>query len=136
MHVDFADSGVPDADRRAYWQAMDVESDILEVVVDMDLRYDGRVWVSERMRHHAGIINLLETVYLSIFRFRKFTTSRWLNVSSSLRTLMLSLDIGLAEICEQIRKHNEESSFYLHNFFNNCEEIRIAKYAKILLLPS
>ena len=55
--------------------------------------------------HHSSV-SLVERIFaiiLSIFRFKKFTDSRWLTIGGSSRTLLAALVVGLHPLVQFIR---------------------------------
>lgn len=63
---------------------------------------------------------------LHVWRFKKFTEGRWTSVSSSCRTLLASLSLGLDAILEHVRGKESESDYYLHGYARFGEELRKA----------
>jgi hypothetical protein len=78
------------------WVALGVKSDVADALVDLTLKYEGgyaRVHVS-----HVGSVGLYEKVtgaMIVIFKFKRFTDSRWVTVGDCCRSLLAAQHVGL-----------------------------------------
>ena len=100
-----------------FWTLLGVAPDIVDLLAELNLHWSGgRLYVSAASMEHPDAIERISTAILHIFRFRKFTTGRWLTVGESCRTLTAALCVGLAGLVDLIRKSPKTSEFYIHGF--------------------
>ena len=126
-HLHFRDSGDSEVQRRKFWTLFEFEDHILNILVMLDIRYEGgQICLGERMRAYGNLYGLLFAIYLAVFKFSKFSATRWLGATSSCKTLVAAWKLGIHELCEGCRREKLESEYYLHGFFNDCAEIRTA----------
>ena len=96
----------------------------MEQLVILGRHWDGRhLCVSDI---HQGSIDLAERIFgviLSIFRFKKFTDSRWLTIGDSARTLLAALFVGLRPLVDMTRQDGKGSDYYLNGFQRLTSEI-------------
>eukprot|EP00974_Lingulodinium_polyedra_P048550 4662391-Lingulodinium_polyedra.AAC.1 len=53
---------------------------------------------------------------LAVFRFKKFTNSRWCTVRDSCRSLVAALALGLSGLVKMARANPKTSEYYIHGF--------------------
>ena len=105
--------------RRLVWQALDVESETVEVLAEvLQLHYvGGRLEVTDRMAGDGDLSDTIRTALLSVFKFRKFSDSRWLTVGTSCRTVVASVLCGLNDLVDEIKDDRTASKYYLNGYF-------------------
>ena len=74
---------------------------------------------------------------LGVFRFRKFTESRWVTVGEACRRLIASQMVGLPGLVDLIRKDEHASDYYIHGYWVNMNSsaLRFAVLAGLASRP-
>ena len=117
MHLrwDFQEKD-PDEARR-FWQTIGVPSDLLETVVEANPRWDGhQLLVSTAIQVMSDHIEHIQSILVSLYRFRIFSSTRWLSVGQSCRTLMAGLFVGLDRVVQMVRQDKTMTDYYAHGF--------------------
>ena len=65
---------------------------------------------------NGDIVGTICATLTSVFRFVKFTTSRWLTVGTSARTVIASLLLGVEDLARFIEHDTKSSLFYIKGF--------------------
>ena len=72
-----------------YWVALGVDLDVAYIFVRLNLAWDGEVLaVSSEYDGDAQLVETLGSSMMCVFRFMKFTDSRWLTIGDSCRGLL------------------------------------------------
>ena len=101
----------------AFWTALDVEPMLCGMLADRGVLWDGKNLIaSSAYSADDDLISFLYTACLSVFRFKKFTHSRWLTVGGSSRTLVASCALGLRGLWAFTTSDPTVSKYYLHGF--------------------
>ena len=80
------------------------------------------------------VVQKVSACMLGVFRFRPFTTSRWITVGDSSRSLVASLCLGLQGLVHMIRQSPDTSDYYIHGFGQLDDET--LKYAIVAAMSS
>ena len=108
-----------------FWCAMGVEPDVLEVLCDLQpVWQDGTLWISNKHRDSPNLMEQLSGVMLYLFRFRKFSESRWTTIGESARVLVGSLAIGLEGLVRMVRESTKTSDFHIAGFARFTPELK------------
>ena len=104
VEVRRGDYAVPEESIREFWVAMGIRSEsILAKLIKINPEWrDGKLWVSGGDRLDIGFYEDLCAVMLYIFRFVKFTESRWVTVGKVSKTISLSESVGLRVLIQSI----------------------------------
>lgn len=101
----------------AFWVNLGVDSETADTLADLNLWWHmGRLQVDERRVSDPDLAEKVIGAMLSVFRFKKFTDSRWLTIGDSCRSLTAALHLGLAGLVHAARADPDTSDFYLHGF--------------------
>jgi hypothetical protein len=116
-----------------YWTALGVEVDAAEILSELNLRWDGsRLQVSALHQGADDLFEKLTMTMLVVFKFKKFTASRWVTIGESSRALVAALGLGLAGLVKMIRADPEASDYYIHGFgFLDDASLRWATLASV-----
>ena len=83
----------------------------MELATDLQIWWDGhRLLVSAKYEDEPTLHEKVTGLLLTVFRFKKFTDSRWCTLGDSSRTLVASLSLGLDALIELIRKDPRTSN--------------------------
>ena len=104
--------------RRTLWSALGVDHEAVDILSELQFSYDaGRLTVV----HTAGdiyddVVSVIIACLSSVWRFVKFTTSRWLTVGTSARALVAALLTGVENLVAYIDTDTSSGKFYLGGF--------------------
>ena len=104
--------------RRALWQALDVEvetADILAETLQLDFE-GGRLRVVESQSDRPDLVDLVTTSLLSVWKFVRWSESRFLTVGRSSRTMVASFLTGIEDMVTFICKDTNASRYYINGF--------------------
>ena len=88
-------------------------------ILAVDLHHefkDGIIWISEDAEFGEDLGECIEAALMSVWRFIKFTESRWLTVGTSLRKITAAILCGIDSLVGEIYKDKRASKFYLNGF--------------------
>ena len=131
----FDDGDYDRGDAYRFWVTLGVRSDVADVLADLNLSYEGgylRVHVS-----HVGSAGLYEKItgaMLVVFKFKRFTDSRWVTVGDCCRSLLAAQHVGLEGLVRATREDPKASDYYLHGFAEFTSEVK--KYVAVASLSA
>lgn len=104
--------------RRALWQALDVEMQTAEILSDtlQAIFKDGRLQIASSCSDRPDLIDLVTTALLSTWKFVRWNEGRFLTVGSSARTMLAAQLLGLTDLVDFIRGDEKASKYYLNGF--------------------
>lgn len=115
--LDFSGKPQGEDEDTAFWVSLGVAPDIVETLVDLGLRWcKGCLYVSSKHRRSEDLVAKVSSAMVALFRFRKFSDSRWCTVGDSCRTLTAALCCGLGGLVALVRSSPTTSDFYIHGF--------------------
>ena len=116
--VCFEDWAMPEDDIRAMWAVCGLtEEKWLEFAVDLRIRWhEGRLKVRRSAQDNNHLVREIGLFLLYVWRFRRFTESRWLSLGFSARGLLGSLLLGLDDLTAHIFAVPSVSHYYLTGF--------------------
>ena len=118
-----------------HWRALGVDDDAAEALADLSLRWaGGQLLISEAHRGSEGLLENVSSCMVCVFRFRKFSDSRWITVGQGCRSLLAGLGVGLRGLASVIRQSPLASDYYIHGFGQLSEEV--LRYAAVAGLAS
>ena len=87
------------------------------------------------MRHayDGTVVERVCNVLLGVFRFKKFTDSRWVTLGDACRTLAAG-SLGLRGLVDLVRADKTTSDYYIHGF--DQLDASALRYAAIAALAS
>ena len=114
----------PADELRAIWTTLGVEPEVVELLsADLRMTWTGtRLLVSATSFHQGGVVEKVSGALLSLWKFKRFTDSRWISVGISCRTLTAGLLSGLGSLVSRIRACPKASDFHIHGFERLTEE--------------
>ena len=112
----YENSPSPDGLRRL-WTLCDLSSEWVDQLVELELRFeDGVLKVHTRWQDDLELPDMLMTVLLYIWRWRRFSDSRWVTLGASCRCLLASLCCGLQDFVNEILRQPGAHTYYLKGF--------------------
>ena len=120
---------------RALWDALGVDPETVQTLTEvLELRFEGgRICVTRECCHMEDLTALVECTLMSVWKFQKWTTSRFLSVGSSSRTVVAGLLTGLEDLVTFIRTEQKGSLYYLNGFgrLNNSLKLFMVRCAVV-----
>ncbi len=96
----------------SFWVALGVEADVAEELARLGLRWHQGKLQCHCLQAESDVVSTIYGLFLYVFRFKKFTDSRWVTVGDSCRSLVAALELGLALVVQLIRAIPETSELY------------------------
>ena len=111
--------------QRELWTLLGLEPDRVDEFVALQLRFHGgRLKVDASYRDSPNLLESISTCLLHAWRFRKFTTSRWITVGDSCKTMVIALLTGVESLVRAVRRHPNTSDYYIHGFGRVNEDVK------------
>ena len=106
-----------------FWLAMGATHDMIDVLVSLNLHWaGGSLFCNGRHKEDPDIHTRICNAILYVWKFRKFTESRWTTVGIVCKALTASLAIGLADLVATVLE--DSSQYYMHGFNRLTPELR------------
>ena len=104
-------------DLHAFWSALDVLPELCDMLADRGVMwYCGKFHVLSAYKSDRGLLHSLYSACLTVFRFKKFSSSRWLTIGTSMRTLVTACALGLRGLLAFTLADPCVSSYYIGGF--------------------
>ena len=101
------------------WEALGVDLEVAGILAS-DLQFefkDGTIWIWEEAEFEGDLGECIEAALMSVWRFVKFSETRWLTVGSSARTVAAAILTGIDDLVACIFKDPRKvMKFYLKGF--------------------
>ena len=99
------------------WISLGLSGDWLDIAVELQLRFeDGSLKVAVRCESKLGLVNQITTFIMHLFKFSKFTDSRFITLGCTGRAVVASLIVGLRALVDKCIKDPRTSSYYISGF--------------------
>ena len=109
----------------SFWRVLGVDADMIEIVATVNPRWhSGFLWVSSSLQDDPTGMEQISAVCLYMFKWRKFTESRFGTIGPSCRALLCSLLVGLEQLVAMTRSDEKATDFHLHGFVRLSCSIR------------
>ena len=137
-HVVFKDCGWGRDDLQSFWTALDVEAELCNMLSDRGVLWlDGSLHVSCAFRDDPELLNWLYNAIMTVFRLKKFSTSRWITVGCCCRTLSAALALGLKRLHQMCIDDDKVGNHYISGFLKLTPEMtRFSVVAAISSRPT
>jgi hypothetical protein len=109
------------------WTSLRVSGAVVDVLVDMRLRWrGGALEISRAWAEQAGdtFLEHVTGALLYLWRFRKHCDSRWTTVGETCRTLAASLLSGVGDLASMLLEDRAVSKYHLGGFARLSERLR------------
>lgn len=134
-HVQRATTPHCEEDVARFWIALGAEPEWAERLGKVNPWFrDDILWVSINVEGSTTALELVGNCLLYIFKFRRFTDSRWCTIGPSCRILTGALAVGLNALVSLVREAPHSSEYYLGGFDRCSEDVRT--YAAIASVAS
>ena len=98
-----------------FWNALGVDSAVANELAELNVRWSGdRLLVCAAARSSDGLIERVSTLMLALFRFQKFSDSRWCALGAACRSLTAALCVGLRGLVAAVRADPLSSDYQIH----------------------
>lgn len=123
------------ANPEEFWVALGMEPVVVQELVELGLCWrDGRLQAFRSAAEGKDFMGRVTACILSVFRFKRFTDSRWCSMGDSCRTLLAAFALGLPALVQLIRSDSRTSDYYISGFGGFDEGA--SKYAVVASLVS
>ena len=127
--VDDEPAGPQDVARR--WLSLfGIDPNWAERLAALDLRWDGTHLRANILAGRvdrtdgADMLGEIHACILHVWRFKKFSAGRWTSVSSSSRSLLAAVSLGLDSVVAFVCEQFAETSYYLSGYNRFIEDLR------------
>ena len=118
-----------------FWQTTGIEADMIELVVDVNPWWrNGALWVSGQLEGKPDVLEKVAAVVVYMFKWRKFSDTRWCTIGTSCRDLLRSLCVGLEQLAAITRADAHVTDYHLHGIVRLSDSIR--KYTVVASVVS
>ena len=122
------------------WCVLGIEPEWCQRLVDLGLWYDSvddKLYVSPDYANDPEVLEVVSSILLHIWRFRRFTESRWISLGDSSRTLVASLMVGLGSVVTEILDDPACSNYHIGGFQHLSSDLtRFATLTSLVAYPS
>jgi hypothetical protein len=119
------------------WRALGLEADIVDRLVELQLRWDPSDRKLKVGSEHADSPTLAADILALIrctWRFDAFTESRWIGLGPSARGLVAATMLGLEDLVQWVRSTPGESQYYISGFSHF--DLRAKKFMGVVSISS
>ena len=104
--------------RRALWQTLGVDAETVELLSsELQLWWqDGTMWFLKDAFRDGDVLEAVASALMAVWRFVKFSDSRWLTVGTSARTVIAAVLTGIDGLVSTIVRDPKASKYYLNGF--------------------
>ena len=109
--------------QRKLWDLLDVHPDTASDLIDLQLRFEGgALLVSDKLlTDQPDFMSLVVASLLNVWRFSKWTESRWLTVGASARALVAGVLTGISDLVAFILASGS-SDWYIKGYLKLGQE--------------
>ena len=116
-HVLFQDGQVSRDSLLEFWTALDVPAELCHMLADRGVLWIGdRLQINASYRHDPELLPWLYNACMTVFRFKKFSCSRWLTIGCSLRTLIAACALGIRRLHAFTMADSSVGQHYIKGF--------------------
>jgi hypothetical protein len=137
QHLAFSADSYDVEEVLAFWRCMGIGADMLEAVAEVNPWWsaaDGHLWVNGRLADDSEATEKVSHILLYLFKWRKFTESRWITIGPACRSLLWGLCVGLERLVAMTRADPKATDFHLHGFAKLSMDLK--RYAVVASLVS
>jgi hypothetical protein len=119
--------------QEALWRTLGIETEVADVLVDLQLRWDPsarKLKVARRHMYSPTLSSDILAVMRTTWRFRSFSDSRWIGLGSCARTLASATLLGLEDLVTFVRATPGQSHYFIAGFARY--DVHVKKMMSIL----
>ena len=126
-HVAFRGTPHDEDEARCLWAALGVDASMLPTFAEVHPVWEGdRLMIGSSLVENHNATALVSDVILYLFRWRKFTESRFTSLGVACRSLLASLVAGLPALVQLTRDDPHATDFHLQGFGKLDQQTRHA----------
>ena len=115
--VSFTRDPQSEAFLRELWELLGLGDDIINTLIEYRIVFmDGRLWIWDIWARTPHVMDHIVTLCMAVWKFIKFTESRWLTLANSCRALIASEMVGLRSCVEAVRADKTSSDYYIKGY--------------------
>ena len=108
--------------QQCMWTLLDVDPDLIVTLVELQIRFaDGQLLVSSACQGRTDVVTTVVDTLGALWRFRKWTESRWLTVGASARVFIAGVLTGAGNLVQEICDRGR-GDWYVKGFLAIKEE--------------
>ena len=98
-----------------FWSRMGIPADHLDMIAAANPRWDGSaLLVSSSVRSRPDPVGMVQGIILYIFKFQKFSESRWLQTGVSSRGVVAAISVWLLQVMRMVRADPHNTDYHAH----------------------
>jgi hypothetical protein len=102
---------------RQLWASLGVDPDVTEELVELRVIYrSGNLQVDAAFQDSIDLVDRLSACCLAVWRFVKFSDSRWITVGRSARTMVAAHLMGLQSVVEAVLRDPRQLKYHLNGY--------------------
>eukprot|EP00974_Lingulodinium_polyedra_P008540 815241-Lingulodinium_polyedra.AAC.1 len=116
----------PVGERTCLWTSLGLEPAVVEWLAD-DLKLEwkeGRLRVVDTWATKTDVIEQVAAALLTVWKFKPFSSSRWVTVGVSCRTMVAALLTGLPSLVSRVRDDPAASDWDIQGFSRLSQEVK------------
>ena len=96
---------------------INIEAELVDMLVQIQLRYgNGFLMVASAFSDREDTPQIIITCLVKLWKFRRFSESRWLTLGDACRALIASEICGLSALASSIIDDPQSSNFFISGF--------------------
>lgn len=115
-HLTVQDSSMSREERCELWSMLGLGGEWLDAILDLELRFEDDRLKIGRGAVRDGVASRIESVILRIYKFEKFSDSRWVTLGGTGRSVIGGMIVGLRSLVEFCIADPSSSSYYIAGF--------------------
>ena len=126
--LEFVDESAlePEQTLRQLWISLDLEDDLVNELLRFRLlSKHGKLFVRREFRDEVGLLDALHATLMGVWRFAKFSDSRWLSIGPSCRAVVSSVLCGVHALIQWCRRVKHCSEYYIHGVDRLSDQVRL-----------
>lgn len=97
----------------------------VDILVDLQVRYErGSLKIATKWENDPELPQLLMSILLKVWEWRRFSDSRWASLGASCRSLLAAFLLGLPDYVSDVLSTQGTTTYYLKGFQYMTAEVR------------
>ena len=108
----------PTEERAQLWTALGADPDLVQMLAhELRLQWQGgQLQVAASSADSGDLLEKISGALLNLWKFRQYTTSRWVTVGTSCRVLVTAMLSGFDSLVACVRADPQASDFHIHGY--------------------